>query len=324
MRRISEKAGAASSAAAILVLAFAPAAVLWMLRAELPAEVATHWGVTGEADAWQSLTGALLTGATMTAAIPLLLVALGVALHAASELGGVAVGTGAFLTTIFSGGIWAQRDSGEPVLGVLILISLLVGVAAGIAYWLLLRVIVKRPGTAGPETGPAAPTLEAPAGARLAWTGNLRTSGGASAFAAVLTVSMLAFAVFAWISVDMWFGIAMLLLTLVLIGGFSALTGDVVIDADGVRVTTFGIRILRAPLSELRSAETTHVEALGDYGGWGWRLGHDGRTQGMVSSRGEALMAHRQEGRSLVLTLDGAEGAATALNALIARDRARR
>jgi hypothetical protein len=57
-----------------------------------------------------------------------------------------------------------------------------------------------------------------------------------------------------------------------------------------------------------------------DFGGWGWRVGRGGRV-GVVTRKGEGLLVERTGGRSIVVTVDGAAGAAGLLNALADRER---
>lgn len=78
----------------------------------------------------------------------------------------------------------------------------------------------------------------------------------------------------------------------------------------------------RVPLDEVVRADVTHVSPLRDFGGWGWRVGRDGRV-GVVLRRGEALQVTRTARRSIVVTVDGAATAAGVLNALVDRSRPR-
>ncbi|MBW8732107.1 MAG: DUF1648 domain-containing protein [Terrabacter sp.] len=63
---------------------------------------------------------------------------------------------------------------------------------------------------------------------------------------------------------------------------------------------------------------TTTVSPLGDFGGWGWRIGVDGR-RGYVTRAGEALVVHRIREPDVVVTVDDADEAAAVLNTLAAR-----
>src|SRR5690606_19746178 len=67
----------------------------------------------------------------------------------------------------------------------------------------------------------------------------------------------------------------------------------------------------RIPLSTIEKVEVVDIDPFAEFGGWGWRLGLDGR-RGVVMRKGEALqITHR--GRVFVVTVDGAPEAAAVL-----------
>jgi hypothetical protein len=79
-------------------------------------------------------------------------------------------------------------------------------------------------------------------------------------------------------------------------------------------------RNLPAPihLVDVRSAEVVSVSALRDFGGWGMVTAPDGR-QGWITRSGEAIVVHRHTKPDFVVTVDGADEAASVLNTLVAR-----
>jgi hypothetical protein len=92
-------------------------------------------------------------------------------------------------------------------------------------------------------------------------------------------------------------------------------------DSDGLTVrSATGWPRVHVPLDEVVRADVVNVRPLRDFGGWGLRVGRGGRV-GVVLRPGEALLVERTGGRSVVVTVDGAAGAAGVLNALA--DRAR-
>ena len=55
-----------------------------------------------------------------------------------------------------------------------------------------------------------------------------------------------------------------------------------------------------------------------EFGGFGWRIGLDGRT-GIVLRTGPAIEVERRDKRPLVVTVDGADVGVATLNAYLAR-----
>ena len=43
---------------------------VWMIRDELPAQIAVHWGANGRADGFTDLTGVIATGTTLSLLLP--------------------------------------------------------------------------------------------------------------------------------------------------------------------------------------------------------------------------------------------------------------
>lgn len=93
---------------------------------------------------------------------------------------------------------------------------------------------------------------------------------------------------------------------------------DVAIDDSGltVRLLTPWPRI-RVPLGEIRTVHSHEVNALGDFGGWGWRSNRT--ASGLVLRSGPALWIYRKQQGPLVITVPDANEAAALLNGL--RDR---
>ena len=72
----------------------------------------------------------------------------------------------------------------------------------------------------------------------------------------------------------------------------------------------------------MERASVIDVSPLRDFGGWGWRVGHGGRT-GIVLRSGEALLVEQTGGRSLVITVEDAAQGAALLNTMAVRARGR-
>jgi hypothetical protein len=90
-----------------------------------------------------------------------------------------------------------------------------------------------------------------------------------------------------------------------------------------VRVTAAGLHVrsvtgwpkMRIPLRDITRVETVRIDPFAEFGGWGWRLGLDGR-RGVVLRPGDALQVTRTGGKVFVVTVDGATAGAAVLEAL--------
>lgn len=103
-------------------------------------------------------------------------------------------------------------------------------------------------------------------------------------------------------------------LMLVLIAAM--LTFRVRVDAAGLTVrSALGWPRTRIPLAQVAKVESVQVNPFAEFGGWGWRLGLDGR-RGVVLRTGEALQVTDARGRVFVVTVDGASDAASVLHTL--------
>ncbi len=302
----------------LLGVVLAGVGALWLRAAadRLPERIAVHWGPDGQPDRYTDLTGATTTSALLTALTPLLLVAVAAVVDrsARSVLGGAAAGLAVFVATVSFGAVLAQRDTTGPVAlpGAVIAIGAVAALAVGIGLGWLGR--LPRPDLDGPAAPlPAdAPRLDVPATTRLGWVGGASLPGAAVGALVVLGMLPLAWAA---VAVSPWLWVVAGLVGALMVAVTSA---RVVVDHDGVRVSTLGLSWSRIPMERVASAEVGQVSALGDFGGWGWRIGRDGR-RGFVTRSGEALVVHRRGEPDVVVTVDDARGAAAVVNTLAAR-----
>lgn len=118
-----------------------------------------------------------------------------------------------------------------------------------------------------------------------------------------------------------------------LLAGWSATPGLLfggllVVALGGLRVTADrrGVTItpplvpyprMRIPLERIREADSRHVAALREFGGWGYRM--RAGAGGLVVRSGEALSLRLAGGKEFVVTVDDATTAAALLNALVDR-----
>ncbi len=90
------------------------------------------------------------------------------------------------------------------------------------------------------------------------------------------------------------------------------------VDDTGFTVrSVLGIPRFRVPLAEVATAAKVEVNPMGEFGGWGMRLGAD-RRFGIILRAGEAIEVARTNGKRLVVTVDDAGTGAGLLEALMA------
>lgn len=93
------------------------------------------------------------------------------------------------------------------------------------------------------------------------------------------------------------------------------------IDATGFEArSVVGWPVFRVPAAEIDSVVVARIDPLGEFAGWGLRFG-GGRT-GIVPRGGEGMIVTRENGRAIVITMDGAEQAAAVLQTVARAARA--
>ncbi|WP_250297936.1 DUF1648 domain-containing protein [Streptomyces sp. A 4/2] len=97
----------------------------------------------------------------------------------------------------------------------------------------------------------------------------------------------------------------------------------VTVDRRGLTVSTGWLPWprLRVPLNEVERATSREVDALKEFGGWGYRV-RAGRS-GLILRSGEAIVIRRTNGRDFAVTVDGSADAAALLNTLADRQGSR-
>ena len=302
-----------SAVSCALILAWIP---------ELPSPAATHWsfgGVDGFGSPMTYAWTAAIIGFVLPALIALLTL-LSVRDHwggAARLVGGLALGLSGFGAVVNVGSVGVQRgltDAKEvgPVGGI-VLCGLLAFAALMLLGWVVQPHV--RPAPAAPLR--AAHVASISQGERVVWMATATMSRVAVLIVAavvVLVVGVTAVMAFqaaekAWIPI----------LTLVLIGGAFASSASfrVRIGPDGLSVRSqVGFPRVHVPLDEIESVRAVECNPFGEFGGFGWRLGLDGRT-GIVLRRGPAIEVERRDKRPLVVTVDGAQVGAAVLQAYL-------
>lgn len=299
--------------------------LLWAMRDQLPELVAVHWGADGRADGFQRVADSYLTNAVVVMPISLLLVALGGVAKQGRLLGPIAAGTAVFMSVLMNGSAIAQRGlTAEQVqqtqVGIVMLYAFLLAVAIGVGLGLIFR-RRRKPGE-GPapvRVGDGEPRLLVDDSVTVAWTGRTNVPRavwillGGSALACLIPAAMSALAG-SWSTVIMMVVIAVLVLA---IG--ASMAADVAIDARWVRVRGLSvIPWVTVPLDDIAGATVTKVSPLGDFGGWGLRVGRNGE-KGFVTASGPAVRIEQGSAPAVVITLSDAEAAAATINTLVTR-----
>lgn len=288
------------------------------ISGELPARVAVHWGASGAPDRFVSLDSALVENGVVVGLLTLLLSAIAwVPAAPVSATAGLATGLGFAMASGMYGSLYEQRGLTDvtqaDAFGWTVVAGLVAGVllGAGVA-----RVLHSMAASAYSSTGlPAdAVRLEVPDGTRLAWSGRMRLSRTTLGVLGLALIPLLGMAVFLFAagSQEGW-----ILLGVALFPGLVmwALSGDVFVDRDLVRVQRGPLKTMSLALEEISSADVVTVKPLREYGGWGWRIGRD--AHGFITRSGEALRLHRVGDVAYVLTVDRAEDAAAVVNTLL-------
>lgn len=305
------------------------AARLWVtsFAGDLPDPVAVHWGADGRPNDFASWQWSYTVIAAITVSLCVMAAAIGIGIGRASAVRRIAVFLGLWsglaLPWFVAGTLYLQRglaDAAEaPDVTLALLMAFLpAAVVAGVV-------------TALTPGDPPLPTSDAVAAdaSRLpladsesaSWQQTVQMTGffWVATIGGVSTVTLATLAW--WLGIGwapLWAGtIGVLTILLLALGRWK-----VTIDHTGLNARPFTMwPRIHIQLDEVVSADTTAVRPLGDFGGWGYRVGKGG-TVGIVVRTGSAIRIERTGGRSLVITVDDAKTGAALLNTLA--DRARR
>jgi hypothetical protein len=287
-------------------------AVYLTSRDRLPQRVATHFSLTGKANGFMGQSAVLWSGVGLIAALGLLLTVL--TLCAKDSAGSrlttaIGIGTAVLIGCLLVFAVLANTGAHDPAQVHLpmwpLAVMLLAGVAAGALTWWLLD--------AGPHSAPApsTPSLPLAQGEVAAWSRTevsraLLFTSGALGLAGVLAMGL-----------DTWQP-GLLLLVVGLVSAASAAV-RVTVDHRGLTVasTILPRPRLALPLGRIVDAGSVQVGALGDFGGWGYRIRPNRR--GVVLRSGEGLAVRMATGREYVVTVDDSATAAALLNGLVTR-----
>lgn len=299
------------SATVLAIVAATYLGVVARLAADLPQQLAVHFGLDGASDGWLDRTLALVSFGLLGIGLPVLLL---VVLAAGQWWrGSSARATTAFVGALSAGLValfvvllWSQRGLEEAaevrMSGVMALWPLAVALGAG-----LLGAVVLPRNLPQPEALAVEPIDIAPSD-RVSWFGQARSAQVLvlALLAAVLLVVGASLVTGVW-----WLWLVVLLLLLL----FPATTAfRVTVDRDGLTWrSALGVPRGRVPLADVAEVSVVQVRP-GDFGGYGIRS-VPGATA-IVTRHGSALQVRRVSGRRLVLTVDDPLTAAGVLEGL--------
>ncbi|MEU3748600.1 MULTISPECIES: DUF1648 domain-containing protein [Streptomyces] len=282
-------------------------------RDELPAELATHFSAGGEADGWTGPTAYVL----VSTALLLGLAAGWTALVRRRYL------WAAWATAGFAGGLLVQLLRANRVeefeaqvfspgmdLGVALVVA---AVAAG-AGWALTSLVPEESPVPGRGSAADGPRLPLASGETARWS---KDTG--SRTLTVLSVLALAAAPVTLL-VATWPDALLGLLGLVIgVPGLALARVRVTVDRHGltVRSALASRPRVRVPLDGVEGASVREIDAVADFGGWGYRV--RAHRSGVVLRSGEALVVRRDGGREFAVTVPDAHTAAALLNTLAER-----
>lgn len=313
-RTTRSRRGPALVAVAHLAAVGILAAVAFAVRDRLPERVATHFEGDGGADGFLSRDAAVALGiATLLIQGAALLVGVARGRGGTRRLS-VALGVGlpVFTGVLLVVGLLVNVDVADPADVRLPLwwLPLALGGAAlaGLGGW---RLSGDEPQAA--EVAGRAPVMRLRSGESAVWSRHVGSRALRIACLLVLLCSLVPLAVGEWTPGLLG------LLAAVAVGAWASVR--VTVDGSGLAV---GLPLLpgprlSVPLERIAEAEVVRVDALGDFGGWGYRVRPG--ASGVVLRSGEALRVRRDGGRAFVVTVDDAETAAALLNGLTARRR---
>ncbi|MFJ8759714.1 DUF1648 domain-containing protein [Streptomyces cyaneofuscatus] len=317
--------GRATLAALPFVLSFLVDLILFLvLKDRLPARLAGHFNVSGDVNGYVDRTTYVLVTAPVLpvlGALWVLMVVRGKFYGRAHRLligGGWAVA--AFLQYVLVAALIVNLDAPDAAAaGSFPLWHLAVATGAAVVaggIGLLLARLVPAP--EDPRAGKSPADRERIALADGEVAGWARTTGSwwlpLGALVIVATGTGLGYGV-------TWFLGAPLLVLALLMLTFSR--AHITVDRRGLTVSgLLPWPRFQLPLERIEAADSRRVDAVAEFGGWGYRI-RPGRT-GFIVRSGEAIVARQRGGREFAVTVEDSGTGAALLNTLVDRNRAGR
>lgn len=309
-----------------LALALLGAGLMLLWLPDVPSSIAVHWGPDGEPDRFGPAWSMPVILAGLGAGLALLFGLMGWGASRSGEWGptlrflGALGGAASVLITVgitvsfaMQRGVDAATD--VPSALVPLLSGFLAGAAAGVIAWFA-QPAVTVSGGPGATEAPAVPLGD---GERAVWlrTTTMARPGMIAIVGATLLQAALA-VVFAVSGNDLWWLLSLLALLFAALAATTCVFRVSVTD-EGLRVRSIaGFPRFAVPLADIDAVSAVRVDPSSEFGGWGIRVGLDGRL-GIVLHSGEAIQVERRGGRTLVVTVDDAATGAGLLSALLDR-----
>lgn len=313
-------------------------ALIWAWLPELPDPAAIHWGIDGAngyGPGWTYLALTMGVGGGIVA----LFAVIALLAHrmpqssgtsptadtpkpqwsaTARLFGAMNLGTSSMISLLMVTSVNAQRgledaaDAPNVVSWLFVGIALLVGLP--VLGWFLQPNV-----SASPDAGrQATSAIRLAPGEKAAWFGSVAIGRVGIVILAVsmlllIAATILVFAVEA--GAVSWIMVLVTVLVIVLIA--TTLVFRVRVNSAGLLVrAALGWPRWSIRASEIADVRVVQVNPVGEFGGWGVRIGADGRM-GVVLRTGEALQVTRTSGRVFVVTIDDAATAAAVLTATV-------
>lgn len=295
---------------------------------QLPDSIATHWGVSLDADGfgspWVSFwlllaTGALLVGVIYFSAYQQ--AGTRPTLGSSRQFVGFLTGVSGFICTLVVASTTTQVGLSEAQVRELsiapsMLLALAVGVGIGTIAGFVAPTIESVPVEAEPvhanadgtdEFGEWKRSVTAPT---LIWWVMI----GAIALLVAISVVIVIF------EPSIWF--VALLPAVLVYPIISCITWHVTVSSDGLTARSIlGWPVIRIPAESIERVELTSVEPMAEFGGWGLRFGVD-RRWGIILQKGEAIQIRRNDGkRTFLVTVDDAATGAAILSSFASSPR---
>jgi hypothetical protein len=307
--------------------------VLLMLvwQPQLPDPIAVHWDAAGDADGfgtvWTVILLTLVVGAGLTAlfAIPVLVASReGEWGPTMRFLGALSAGVNLYLVALATWSVAMQRGLADahdaPSIIPALIVGAVTGLVVGIGAWAVQPDVVSSGGGTPVTTEPG--RIDLAAGERVVWmrTATMPTGGMIAVVGATIASAIAAL----WLALTgsgLWIPFGLLSLLFAVLVCTTSVFRVRVSDAGLVVRAAAGLPRFRVGLDDVEAVVVTHVEPMAQFGGWGIRLGVDGRF-GVVVRRGDAIQVARTGKRPFVVTVDDAATGAALLKALAGRARA--
>lgn len=306
-----------------LVITVIGFAVIRAWMPDLPDPVAIHWGTTG-VDGFGPTSTYLWLMVGVGFGIPALLAVMTFVTGrdtwgaTARLMGGMAAGMSAFALVLCLGSVALQRGLDDatqtPGIGGVVAVAFLALLVVGAAAW----AVQPRVDAAPAATLEPTRAIDVVPGERVVWVATTAMPRGVLVGLGVLLVANLVLAVVMFTRDPVAGWVSLIVFAVVALAAAATAAFRVRITPEGFSARSMlGVPRTTIPLTQIASVRAVEIVPFADFGGWGWRIGADGR-HGIVLRRGAAIEVSRRDRRPFVVTIDRAEEAAALLQAYVA------